>query len=77
MIGLNKIFRIQAKIAKSNDTTIELNKRYTQANQSFDINVISSELIKMLRLEQHSLAKIDFKRLFMRIANHREIVLHY
>jgi len=40
------------------------------------MNVISTELIKYLSLQSHSLNEIEFAELSMCTANHHETVLH-
>ena len=77
MIELDKTFRIFFIITKSDDMIVMLEKKYIQANQEFDMNVIFAELVRVLDLVLHFFEKISFKSLFMRTANHRETVLHH
>ena len=77
MIELNKTFRIFFIITKLDDTALVLEKRYTQTNQKFEMNVIFAELVRVLSLVLHSLEEIDFKDLSIRIEDYREIVLHH
>ena len=77
MIILNKAFRILYTIFRFDNIIISLNKKHTQIDQGFDINVIFIKLIKIFELQLHLLKKIDFKDLLMRIINYREIVLKH
>ena len=70
LININKAFYISIIIKKSNNFEIEFDKSYIQINQGFDINVIFNKLIRFLNLKLYSFSKIEFKNLFMRIANH-------
>lgn len=76
MIDKNKAFRILCFIQKSDKSIVHLNKFYVQANQRSNMNVISTELIKYLSLQSHSLNEIEFAELSMCTANHHETVLH-
>ena len=77
MIELDKIFRISCTIIKSDDTIVLLSNRCTQTDQNFDMNVISIDMIRHFSFQLHSFEKIDFKNLFMRTVDHREIILHH
>ena len=77
MIIINKTFRIFYIIIKFNDITIILNKKYTQIDQRFNINIIFIEFVKFLKLQLHLLKEIEFKNLLIRIINQRETVLQY
>ena len=77
LINMNKAFRITIIVRKSNDSEVELDKSYTQTNQSSDINVMFNELIRFLGLQLHSLSKIEFKDLSMRIADHQNTILKH
>ncbi len=77
MIDLNKTFRISCFVIKSFDETIELNKQYTQVDQKSDMNVIFMNLIKRLELHLHDLVEIEFRELFMKIANNNDIILQH
>ena len=50
IITLNKVFRIFYMIFKFNDIIILLNKKHTQINQSFNINVIFMKFMKFFEL---------------------------
>lgn len=76
IIDKNKAFRILCFIQKSDEFIIHLDKFYVQANQRSDMNVISTELIKHLSLQSHSLSEIEFAELSMRTVNHHKTVLH-
>jgi hypothetical protein len=76
MVGKDKAFRIPCSIQKPDGSTVHLDKSYVQADQRSDMNVISTELIKYLGLQSHSLGEIEFAGLSMRTADHCETVLH-
>ena len=76
MIGLDKAFRIPCSVIKPNGETLELDQRYTQANQGSDMNVISTGLAQHLGLDLHDLSEVGFKGLSMRTADSQETVLH-
>ncbi len=77
IIDKNKIFRISCFIKKTDETEIHLEKSYVQANQESDMNVISTDLIRQLNLNMHSLLKIEFWNLTMRTADHRKTLLKH
>jgi len=77
MIGTDKAFRIEVTIIMPDGTTIVLEKRYTQADQGSDMNVMSSGLVRLLGLTLHSLDEVGFKGLSMRTADHRETILYH
>ncbi len=63
MIDKNKAFRILCSIKKSDESIVHLDKFYVQTNQRSNMNVISTELIKHLDLQSHSLSEIEFAKL--------------
>jgi hypothetical protein len=77
MIDMNKAFRIFCSMIKSNDEIVALNKQYTQANQEFDINVVSMNLTRRFELQLRDLTEIEFEELFMRIADNHDIILYH
>ena len=77
MIGVDKAFRVLCSIQKPDGTEVQLDKRYVQADQGSDMNVISAGLVRHLHLDLHSLAEVGFKGLSMRTADHRDTVLHH
>jgi hypothetical protein len=77
MIDLNKAFRISCSVIKSSDEIVELNKQYTQANQSFDMNVIFMNLVIRLELHLRDLVEIDFRELFMKTTNNNDTILQH
>ena len=64
-------------IKKSNEFEMFFKKSQIQINQEFDINVIFIKLIRLLNLFIYLFLDIEFKKLSMRIANHRDIILKY
>jgi len=76
MVGKDKAFRIPCFIQKPDESTVHLNKSYVQADQRSDMNMISTELVKYLGLQSHSLGEIEFAELLMCTADHCETVLH-
>lgn len=77
LVNMNKTFRVLATVKKSNSINVTLDTSNTQADQGFDINIMSMRLTRVLSLQLHLLFKIEFKGLSMRTANHRDIVLKY
>ena len=72
MASMDKAFRISCKVIKPDNTEVLLEKRYTQADQGSDMNVISAGLVRYLGLKLHPLEEVGFKGLSMRTADHRE-----
>ena len=56
----DKAFKIFVEMTQTNESVVKLNKRYTQTDQNFDMNIIFTDLIKVLKLTFHSLTKINF-----------------
>ena len=72
---LEKIFRLSVTVILKN-IRVMLNKNYTQIDQGFEMNVISSEMIRKLKLIHCSLTKIESADLIMKTTNYKEIKLH-
>jgi NCAIR mutase (PurE)-related protein len=66
-----KTFCIDCTIISKSEISVLLEKAITQANQEFEMNVISKALRAQLRLFRNKLSDIDFDELIMRIADHR------
>jgi hypothetical protein len=47
MIEMNKTFRISCSVIQLNNEFVNLDKTYTQADQEFDMNVVSTELVRL------------------------------
>ncbi len=77
IIGLDKAFRLPCSIVKPDGTQIELDKKFTQADQGSDINVLSARLVRHLVLDLYPLSEVGFKGLSIRTADHRETILHH
>ena len=77
MITSEKTFRIKIIVYKSNNIIVIFKKKNTQINQNSNINVIFINFIRYLDLSLRFLKKINFKDLFIRIIDHREIVLYH
>ena len=78
LVHLDKAFRILTEVLKADGSTCTLERKYTQADQGSDMNVISAGLVRFLGLTLLALADVGFKGLSMRTADHREAVLqHY
>lgn len=78
LVYLDKTFRILTKVLKTDDSICTLERKYTQADQDSDINVISTGLIRFLSLTLLALVDIRFKDLSMRTADYRKTILqHY
>ena len=75
LIKLEKAFRLSV-IVILETVRVMLEKKYTQANQSSEMNVISSEMIRKLKLIHRSLKNIELIDLIMKTADHKEIKLH-
>lgn len=76
MIELDKAFWIPCLVVKPNVETVELDKKFTQADQRSDMNVVSTALACHLGLDFHALSEVGFKRLSMRTADNQKTVLH-
>lgn len=74
---INKTFRIFIIVKKLNDFDIYLNKFYIQIDQNLNINVIFIKLMRLLNIIIHFLSNIEFKKLFMRIIDYRNIIFEY
>ena len=72
---LEKIFRLSVTVILKN-IRVMLNKNYTQTDQDFEMNVISSEMIRKLKLIHRSLTKIELADLIMKTTDHKKIKLH-
>ena len=72
---LKKIFRLSVTVILKN-IRVMLNKNYTQTDQDFEMNVISSEMIRKLKLIHRSLTKIELADLIMKTTDHKKIKLH-
>ena len=48
-----------------------------QANQESNMNVISTKIMRKLKLKLKSLIEIDFQELFMQTIDYQKIVLHH
>lgn len=75
--GLDRAFKIPSTIYKLDNSTVDLDKKYTQADQGFDLNMISAGLAWILCLILHLLEEVGFKGLTMRTADHHETLLRY
>ena len=72
---LEKAFRLFATIILET-IRIMLEKAYTQADQSSEMNVISLDMIRKLGLARHSLTNIELADLIMKTADHKKTRLH-
>ena len=70
IIGVNKAFQISYIIQVSEGCEQELNHSQVQADQRSDINVISTAIIKWLKLSFHSLLDVSFADLMMKTADY-------
>ena len=77
LIDVDKTFRISAAIKKSNESKMFLKKSQTQADQGFDMNIMFMRLIRLFNLSIYLLSNIEFKKLFIRIVDRRDIILKY
>ena len=77
MLGVDKAFRVPCTIINPDGSKVPLDKRYVQADQGSDMNVISSGLAKKLNLTLRPLSEVGFQGLSMRTADHRETLLHH
>ena len=77
MMRHDKTFKIFVEMIQTNKSVVKLNKKYTQINQTFDMNIIFTDLIKVLKLTFHFLTKMNFQDLSMRIVDHRKIIFHH
>ena len=62
---------------KSNEFEIFFEKSQIQTNQEFDMNIMFIRLIRLFNLFIYLLLNIEFKRLFIRIIDYRDIVFEY
>ena len=62
---------------KSNEFEIFFEKSQIQTNQEFDMNIMFIRLIRLFNLFIYLLLNIEFKRLFIRIIDYRDIVFKY
>ena len=74
---MDKAFRIVYTVLKSDGTTIVLDRKYAQADQKSDINIISIGLVKFLGLQLYLLEEVEFRGFSIRTADQRKIVLQY
>ena len=77
MLGVDKAFRVPCVIVTPDGSTVPLDKRYVQANQGSDMNVLSTGLAKKLNLTLRPLSEVGFQGLSMRTADHRETLLYH
>ena len=75
LIKLKKAFRFSV-IVILETVRVMLEKEYIQANQGSEMNVISSKMIRKLKLVHRSLKDIGLVDLIMKTADHKEIKLH-
>ena len=69
MKGLDKAFWIPCSVVKPNRETVELDRKFTQADQGSDMNVVSTALARHRGLNFHALSEVRFKELSMRTAD--------
>ena len=74
LVSVKKAFRIST-VVRFQDQKLTLKRRHTQTDQKFELNVISSAMIKQLSLKMKSLSKIDFHDMSMITADHKEHML--
>ena len=77
LINVDKTFKVFISIKKFNESKMFLKKSQTQTNQESDMNVMFIKLIRLFNLFTYLLSNIEFKELFMRIVNYRDIVFKY
>lgn len=77
LLGMDKAFRVPAKVKKPDNSEVSLEISQSQADQGSDMNVISMGLVRSLGLELHLLSEIGFKGLSMRTADHRDTPLQH
>ena len=77
LVGHDKAFRINATIMKSDGTAVKVDKKFVQADQGSDMNVVSIGLAKHLGLELRALEEVGFRGLSMRCADYRESTLKH
>ena len=75
--NIDKAFRLEVVVLLPNGKQVTLEKRYTQADQGSDMNVVSKGLVHLLGLELRSLDEVGFRGLSILVADHRERLLHH
>ena len=77
LINVNKAFKISVLMKKSNEFEMFFEKSQIQINQGSDINIMFMKLIRLFNLFIYLFSNIEFKELFIRIVDHRDIVFKY
>ena len=77
LIDVNKTFKMFIFMKKSNEFEMFFEKSQIQINQRSNMNVIFMKLIRLFNLFIYLLSDIEFKELFMRIVDYRDIVFKY
>lgn len=66
MIGMDEAFRLPCTVTRLDGIIIALDKKFVQADQGSDMNVMSSGLVRHLGLILHALNEVGFRGLSMR-----------
>ena len=66
----NKAFQIPCSVHIEGSSEIVLNCSQVQADQGFNMNIISTAIIRQLRLQFHSLSDVSFTGLTIKTADH-------